>query len=432
MVRRYYSRAIQVWPISMKTRTTGDVWDVVVIGGGPAGMIAAATAAARGKTVLLLEKNQTLGKKLLITGGGRCNVTNNKTEIRHMLGQYGDAAKFLFSAFAQHAVSDTIEWFRTRGVSFVEENDGRLFPESNSAQTIFATLVHTLEETGVTIRTRAAVAQILQNDGGFVVTLATGEMITTMHVIVASGGTSRPETGATGDGFQWLSALGHQVVPNNYSLVPLRCSDSWVPLISGVTLRDVKITLWADAKKQSAHVGKILFTHVGLSGPTILNLSKTVGDMLQHSAVTITVNLLPQFDAGALKAKLRELFSVSSNKMLKNALTELLPSAIVPPLLYLAAVDGDTPCHSVRTAERTLLAQLIAALPLHITGLQGADKAIVSSGGVAPDEVNFKTMESRVTSGLFVVGDMLDINRPSGGYSLQLCWTTGFVAGSHV
>lgn len=415
----------------MKTRTTGQVWEVVVIGGGPAGMMAASTAAARGKSVLLLEKNQTLGKKLLITGGGRCNVTNNKTEIRHMLGQYGDAAKFLFSAFAQHSVVDTITWFRTRGVSLVEENDGRLFPESNSAQTIFATLVRELQQCGVAVRTRANVVQITHANEVFSITLATGETITALHTVVASGGTSRPETGATGDGFGWLGTLGHRVVPNNYTLVPLLCSDSWVPLISGVTLTNVKLTLWADNKKQSAHVGKILFTHVGLSGPTILNLSKTVGDMLQHSAVTITLNLLPELDAGALKSALRDLLSVSSNKMVKNALTELVPSAIVPPLLYLAAIDGDTPCHSVRTQERTLLAQLIAALPLHISGLQGADKAIVSSGGVVPEEVNFKTMESRVVPGLFVVGDMLDINRPSGGYSLQLCWTTGFVAGEH-
>ncbi len=407
-------------------------WDVLVIGGGPAGMMAAATAAARGKSVLLLEKNHTLGKKLLITGGGRCNVTNNKTAVRHMLGQYGTAAKFLFSSFAQHAVPDTIAWFATRGVTLVEENDGRLFPSTNSAQTIFLTLQQELKHTGVTVRTRAKVSRIVKDARGFAVTLESGEVCLGKTCVVASGGTSRPETGSSGDGFSWLGTLGHKVVPNQYTLVPLISSDAWVASLSGVTLSNVKLTVYADTKKQSVHTGKILCTHVGLSGPTILNLSKTVGDMLQHSAVTIKVNLLPALDAGALKLSLRELFAAASNKMVKNALADLVPSALVPTLLTLAAILGDTPCHSVQTSQRTLLAQLIAALPIHISGLQGADKAIVSSGGVQPEEVNFKTMESRVVPGLFVVGDMLDINRPSGGYSLQLCWTTSVVAGTHV
>jgi predicted Rossmann fold flavoprotein len=190
--------------------------------------------------------------------------------------------------------------------------------------------------------------------------------------------------------------------------------------------------LYGDTKKQSVHRGKLLFTHVGLSGPTILNLSKTVGDMLQHSTVTIMVNVVPELDAGALKLALRALFVTASNKMVKNALADIVPSALVAPLLSLVAIDGDTPCHSVLTSDRTQLAKLMAALPIHISGLQGADKAIVSSGGVQPSEINFKSMESRLVPGLFVVGDMLDINRPSGGYSLQLCWTTGMVAGTHV
>jgi len=418
----------------MTTHTTGQLWDVVVIGGGPAGMMAASTAAARNKSVLLLEKNASLGKKLLITGGGRCNVTNNKTDIRQMLAQYGDVGKFLFSAFVQHSVADTITWFSERGVPFIEENEGRLFPETQTAQSIQTALVDELKKTGVTVRTRAIVKSVFKPTGEetFTTVLASGESIISRACIIATGGVSRPETGSTGEGFNWLAVLGHHIVSNNYALVPLLSRDPWIPALSGVTLPSVKISLYADEKKQSVHTGKLLFTHVGLSGPTILNLSKTVGELLSHSAVTLKINLLPDVDAGALKTTLTKLFHDESNKQVKNALAELVPVALVTPLLVLAQIIPETPCHSVRAPERTKIAQLIAALPIQISGLQGADKAVISSGGVAPTEVNFKTMESRVVPGLYLVGDVLDINRPSGGYGLQLCWTTGYVAGESV
>ena len=418
---------------SQTKQIAGQVWDVVVVGGGPAGMMAAATAAARGKSVLLLEKNSSLGKKLLITGGGRCNVTNNKTDVRQMLAQYGDAGKFLFSAFAEHAVHDTIDWFGVRQVSCMEENEGRLFPSTGSAQTIHSALVDELKKTGVVVRTRAVVKSLFKpvSEETFLIVLASGETVLAASCVVATGGVSRPETGSTGEGFSWLKVLGHKVVPNNYALVPLRSPDSWIPALSGVTVPHVKITLFADTKKQSVHTGKLLFTHVGLSGPMILNLSKTVGDLLGHSSVTLKINLVPNLDAGAFKTALTALFQEFSNKQVKNALGDLIPAALVTPILVLADIVPNTPCHSIRAPERTKIAQLIAALPIHISGLQGADKAVVSGGGVSPTEINFKTMESRVVPGLYVVGDVLDINRPSGGYSLQLCWTTGYVAGKN-
>lgn len=408
-------------------------WDVVVIGGGPAGMMAAATAGARGKRVLLLEKNPSLGKKLLITGGGRCNVTNNKPDIRTMQAQYKGAGKFLFSLFATHGVRESIAWFESRGVALKEENEGRLFPTTDSAKTIFDTLVAEMKKTRVTIRTKAGVKRIDRDkkNARYTITLENGDTLSTVSCVIATGGTSRPETGATGDGYPWLKKLGHTIVANNFSLVPLTLKDTWTKKLSGLTVPQVKLTLFSDGKKLSAHEGKLLFTHVGVTGPTILNLSKTVGELLAHSDVTLMLDLFPHLDAGALKTFIGRTFTEHSNKKLKNVLGEIIPAALAGALLKELSIEGDTPCHSVTREDRTKLTLFLKAVPLHVKGLLGEDKAIVSSGGVPLTEITMKTMESAVTPHIYVVGDLLNIDRPSGGYSLQLCWSTGFVAGSN-
>jgi predicted Rossmann fold flavoprotein len=406
-------------------------YDVVVIGGGPAGMLASATAASRGKCVLLLEKNATLGKKLLITGGGRCNVTNHTLDVRTMLSRYKEGGKFLFSTFAQYGVADTISFFEGRGVPLKIENEGRMFPLSNSATSIHAALIAYMEEAGVVVRTRSAVTSIRKAGNTFEVILGK-EVLSVPKVILATGGISRPETGSTGEGVTYAAALGHTTVANNFALVPITLRDSWVPALGGVKLEGVRIGLYLDGKKQSATTGKILFTHVGASGPTILNMSKEIGELLSEGKVELRVDLFPTFDHALLRARLTEVFAEESNKMLKNALRSFVPAALVGPLLTLLALSGDTPCHSVRTDERTKIVSLLKSLTVHPSGLLGADKAVVSSGGVALPEVDFKTMESRIVPGLYLVGDVLNIDRPSGGYSLQLCWSTGFVAGSHV
>jgi len=404
------------------------VWDVVVVGGGPAGMMAAARAAERGKRVLLLEKNKTLGKKLLITGGGRCNVTNNKPVVRDMLAMYKKNDKFLFSAFSQFAVTQTLEFFHARQVPTKEENEGRLFPESNTAQSVWQALVGDLNTYGVVVRTDVRVTAIAKKDV-FMLTLADKSVVQGTSCVVAVGGTSRPETGSTGDGFVWMRSLGHTVRENDFALVPLALRDAWAKKLSGVVLADVKLTTFLDGVKQRMRKGKILFTHFGVSGPTVLNMSREVGDLLAYGDVEIRLDVFPALDHKELKTKLQTLLVAQSNKKIKNVLSALIPKALVEPLLALADIDGDTFCHSVRSEERTALVQILKALPLQVKGLLGADKAIVSSGGVVPEEIDFKTMQSRLVPGLYIVGDLLNIDRPSGGYSLQLCWTTGFVAG---
>jgi predicted Rossmann fold flavoprotein len=409
------------------------LWDVIVIGGGASGMMAAGTAAAKGKKVLLLEKNPELGKKLLITGGGRCNVTNNKTDNRAMLAKYKGNDQFLFSTFSQFNVESTLSFFNSRGMETKEENEGRIFPISNSAQSVYDVLYDYMRKGGVQIHKSSTVAGIVKDKGAetFSVLTKSGNKIAARKVILATGGTSRPETGSTGEGFQWLKKLHHTVMENDAALVPIVLSDAWVKKISGLTLTDIKLTTFQNAKKQENYKGKLLFTHVGISGPTVLNMSKDVGELLKYGEVLIGLDLFPTKDGGKLRTELQTILVDSSNKKLKNVLSMLIPASLVNPVLKLAEIEGDTFCHSVSTEDRIKLVEMIKGIPLHVKGLLGKEKAVVSSGGVPLTEVDTKTMESRIVPGLYLIGDVLNIDRPSGGYSLQLCWTTGHVAGEH-
>lgn len=426
---------------TMVNKDTQTIWDVVVVGGGPAGMLAAGTAASSGKPdrpgrVLLLEKNATLGKKLLITGGGRCNVTNAQTDTRKLLEKYGEAGKFLFSAFSQWDVQATLDFFHQRGMETKIENELRVFPASNKAQSVWNVLNSFMTEGKVTIRTNAPVKKFIRGDADNIeaVELANGlpgqgEIIKAKSFILATGGRSHPETGSTGDGFGWLRDLGHTVIDTAPALVPIKLSDKWVKDLAGVSLPAVKFYILQNDARQSVHKGKLLFTHVGISGPTILNMSSEVGELLEYGPVTIVADLVPSMDHKQTDTAILESFKGEINKKFKNITIELFPTALMQTLGKLAGIDPETPCHSVSRDHRSELVRLIKALPLHVFGLLGLEKAVITSGGVALEEVDFKTMRSRKISNLYLTGDILNINRPSGGYSLQLCWTTGSVAG---
>lgn len=409
------------------------VWDVVVIGGGPAGMMAAGRAAERGRSVLLLEKNPVLGKKLLITGGGRCNVTNNQRIVRTLAAHYVGSDQFLMSAFAQYDVQKTLTFFNHQGMKTKEEAEGRMFPVSDRSQSVLDALVGYMRAGNVAVRTDATVDGFVfdKKEEQFVVHLKKGEMLTARACVLATGGISHPETGSTGEGFGWLKKIGHTIIKNDFALVPVALKDAWAKKIAGVVIDNIKLTVLLDGKKQDVKKGKVLFTHVGISGPTVLNMSQNIGESLRYGQVTIALDLFPALDHGAVKQRLHHLLAAQSNKKLKNTLDLLISPALVPVLLEITSIDGQTPNHSVRHEDRIKLIQASKAIPMHVKGLLGARKAIVSSGGVALEEVDFKTMQSRVVPQLYIVGDALNINRPSGGYSLQLCWTTGFVAGDH-
>lgn len=413
------------------------LWDVVVVGGGPAGMMAAGRAAEPrgagelGSRVLLIEKNDTLGKKLLITGGGRCNVTNSEFDTRRLLEKFKENGKFLFSAFSQYSVTETLDFFHTKGMETKVEKELRTFPISNSAKSVWDVLVDNMKKHKVEILPNSPVVEIIRDKNTVVgVRLKNKKIVYGRSIIIATGGTSRPETGSTGEAYQWLKDLGHTVTPPTPSLVPIALKDVWVKRLAGVSLSDIKITVFQNNEKQGVSKGKILFTHVGVSGPTVLNMSKDVGELLKYGDVTLFLDLLPKEDYGALNSKLQELFKEHDKKKFQNALSNLIPSAMAPVVVELSAIDKDKPCNSITREERLSLVNLLKSIPMQVKGLLGVRKAIITSGGVELSEVDFKTMRSRLYKNLYLVGDILNIDRPSGGYSLQLCWTTGFVAGT--
>ncbi|MCI5051227.1 MAG: NAD(P)/FAD-dependent oxidoreductase [Candidatus Pacebacteria bacterium] len=408
-------------------------YDVIVVGGGASGMMAAGTAAKAGKKVLILEKNSDMGEKLKITGGGRCNITNYELDNRKLLAHYGDAAPFLYSPFSQFSVKDTFTFFERRKLPLVTQARNRVFPKTEKAYDVYKVMKDFVKKEGVTIKYQSPVKDI-QIKAGKISAVDTQQFrYTADNVIISTGGVSYPETGSTGDGFKWMERIGHTVHTPSPDIVPLRASDFWIKKISGTTLSFMKITFFCNGKKSFSKTGKILFTHFGLSSPLILNSSKQVSDLLHQGSVTAEIDLFPDTDKGSLEKRLLKIFEVNKNKNILNALYELLPKKIAETIHDLARLENPrVKVNSLKTEERKELIHLIKHLPLTIDGLMGLDRAVIADGGIPLSEIDTKTMQSKVISNLYLIGDMLHVNRPSGGYSLQLCWTTGYVAGMSV
>jgi hypothetical protein len=409
-----------------------ETYDVIVVGGGPAGMMAAGRAAELGARVLLLEKNGSLGKKLLISGGGRSNITNNEPDVRTFLEKFKGKGKFLFSTFTQFGVKETLDFFHAHGMPTLLEAEGRVFPKTERSSSVLDALALYMKEGGVTIRTNAEVSGLQTANGEVAgVKQKSGATLSAHSYILSTGGTSRPETGSTGDGFRFLEKIGHTVSKSNPALVPIKTKEAWAHELAGLSFKDARVSLFQNNTLQESRVGKILFTHVGLSGPLILNMSKDIGELLKYGTVTLAIDLFPKQDAGTLDRNIQETFQKLQNKKLKNILAEIVPATLARALPTLLKLDGEKEVNKVSRTERLVLVKFLKAVPLTPIGILGLDKAVVVSGGVNLTEVDFRTMRSTKYTNLYLVGDILDIDRPSGGYSLQLCWTTGFVAGTH-
>ncbi|HEC30635.1 MAG TPA: NAD(P)/FAD-dependent oxidoreductase [Candidatus Yonathbacteria bacterium] len=405
-------------------------YDLIVIGGGPSGMMATGVAVEKGKKVLLLEKNAELGKKLKITGGGRCNITNATFDTRKFLSKFGKSEQFLYSTFSQFGIEDTFDFFESRGLPLVTEARDRVFPKSQSALDVFRVMEKHITSKNITISKNNPVLKINKSENKITSVETKKGIYTADNYIIATGGASHTETGSTGDGFKWLKALGHSIKTPSPNIVPLKISERWVKKLSGVTLSFMKITFFINDKKAYSKTGKILFTHFGVSGPLILNSAHRVADLLHEGMVTAKIDCYPDTDISSLEKNILNVFDKNKNKSFRNVAKDIAPAGLQNTILEFKIIsDPSTKIHSISKEERHSLAQLLKALPMTITGLMGMNRAVVSNGGVPLTEVDTKTMKSKIVDNLYLTGDILNINRPSGGYSLQLCWTTGHVAG---
>ncbi len=407
--------------------------NLVIVGGGASGLMAAGSAIRKNPNlkIVLLEKNNTLGKKLSITGGGRCNVTNAIFDDKELLSKYGPAEKFLYSAFSQFSVDDTFKLFGELGVDLVIQQYNRVFPTSEKASDITDAMVKYATHPNIKILKNITIKKVhIYNSKIDYVEDIKGEKYIADNFILATGGLSRPETGSTGEGFKWLTDMGHTVKTPTPTLVPWIVKDAWIHRLSGSTLDEAKIIVNVNNVKHFSCTGRILFTHRGLSGPLVMNHSAKLQDALQNGDVSAFIDLYPKLNHAEIDQLILKVFEENKNKKIKNVLAEIFK--IHSPELFIqkyVKIDLDTPINLVSKENRKELVQLIKKIPIHIGGLEGYDKSIVADGGITLTEVDTKTMRSRRILNLFITGDLLDIRRPSGGFSLQLCWTTGHVAG---
>lgn len=407
-------------------------YDLIVVGGGASGLMAAGRAAERGLSVLVLEKNKRIGEKLRISGGGRCNITNAEPDERKLLRAYGKADQYLFSVFSQFGSKDTFSFFEKLGLPLVVQARQRAFPHTERSEDVLKALEKYCAKGNVTIKTSSPVTRIHTEDGRIASVAVGGSTYTARAYVLATGGVSHPETGSTGDGLAWLRNLGHTVHKSTPTIVPLRTEESWSHDLAGVSLSSMKIAFLVDGVRKFSLKGKVLFTHFGLSGPLILNAASKVADLLHTGIVTALIDAYPDTDLGMLDRRITAVFDKNKNKALKNVLKDIVPDGVARGISeLLLPMDLETKVHSVSKEDRKRIVHLLKALPVTVSGLMGFDRAVVADGGIDLKEVDMRTMQSKKIENLFVTGDLLHINRPSGGYSLQLCWSTGYVAGSH-
>lgn len=403
--------------------------EIVVIGGGAAGMIAASTAARRGLDVYLIEKNRRLGKKMLITGKGRCNITNS-TDIQGLVANIPVNGKFLYSAFSAFSNWDVVAMLEELGVPTKVERGNRIFPKSDRSRDVVDALTRAVIESGTKI-VRDEVVKIVSREGRVShVELKGGQRLYCDSVIVATGGLSYPKTGCTGDGYRFAKANGHKVVPTTPALVPLETYESWVKDVQGLSLKNVQIVL-VDENENKIYedFGEMLFTHFGVSGPIILSASSYIHN-LNKNKYKLIIDLKPALSMEKLDRRLQRDFEKYSRKIFSNSLGDLLPRALIPVVIELSGILPSKEVNQITREERLSLAHLLKNMELNIKSFRPIEEAIVTSGGVDTKEIDPKTMESRLIDGLYFAGEVIDVSGYTGGFNLQIAFSTGYLAGA--
>lgn len=409
---------------------------VIVIGGGPAGMMAAYAAAESGHAVTLLEQNEKLGKKLFITGKGRCNLTN-ASDMEQLFANVVSNRKFLYSAFYSYDNEQVISFFESYGMPTKTERGNRVFPVSDHSSDVIAALSAALRGQHVEVLLHTKVKRLLleKRDEEKRVTGVELADHTKMHadaVIVATGGISYPSTGATGDGYRMAEESGHKMVSPTPALVPMETKEPWVRDLQGLSLRNVRMSVTRGKKKLYEDFGEMLFTHFGVSGPLVLSASGCIPAKAFDQELSMTIDLKPALDVEQLDHRILREFDEMKNKQFKNSLGHLLPAKMIPVMIALSGIDPDTKVNEISREQRQNLLHLFKNMPLTITGLRDFKEAIITKGGVSVKDINPSTMESKLVQGLYFCGEVLDLDALTGGYNLQIAWSTGHLAGISV
>lgn len=404
-------------------------FDTIVIGGGPAGLMAAGQAAAVGERVLLVEKNASLGEKLLLAGKRRCNITNAESDTTAFLSRYGENGRFLFSAFSQMGPAQTIEFFNRIGIRTVVERGGRIFPAEGGGQRVLDALLILCKKGGVRILRNSPVRTLKMRNGRIERIVTAIEELEADRYIVATGGKSYPRTGSTGDGYRFAAQAGHTIVEPTPALVPVKTQETWVKLARGYNLRNVRLSVLVEGQKVDERFGEMEFTNFGVSGPIVMDLSSRIPEWMAQGSVRFSLDLKPALDLHTLRDRVDRDFRKHGDRLFAGALRDLVPGPLIPLILELSDVPSDKPAPYVSTEEKAELAGLLKNIVLTVNGLWSFNHAIVTRGGVSLKEIDPGTMRSKLCENLHLAGEVLDLNGPSGGFNLQVCWSTGYVAG---
>ena len=403
--------------------------NVIVVGGGAAGMMAAVFAARNGQNVQLLEKNEKLGKKLFITGKGRCNITN-AADIEDLFTAVISNPKFLYSGFYSFTNQQVIDFFEELGVKTKIERGERVFPVSDHSSDVIAAFSRELKSLGVSVSFHTEVRELLcEQDKVCGVLLTNGKKMKADAVIVATGGISYPSTGSTGDGYRFAKETGHRVTELLPSLVPMEVRQWYAKELQGLSLRNIEIRITDGKKKLYEEFGEMLFTHYGVTGPVILSASSVVGKTLRKKELTLHIDLKPALSEEQLDKRILREFDANHNKQYKNSIDSLFPAKLKPVMIELSEIEPEKKVNEITKEERQRLVHLIKDFTMTLTGLRGYNEAIITKGGVSVKEIDPGTMESKKIKGLYFAGEVLDLDAVTGGYNLQIAWSTGYLAG---
>jgi len=403
--------------------------EIIVVGGGAAGMIASVAAAREGARVRLYEKNEKLGKKLFITGKGRCNITN-ACDMEELLASVVSNSKFLFSSFYSFTNQNMMELLESQGVRLKVERGSRVFPQSDKSSDVIAALASLMKKEGVEIQLQAEAQGLVIQDRTVRGIRLGGQVEKADRVIVTTGGLSYPTTGSTGDGHRWAQECGHQITDLSPALVPFVTAEAdTVKELQGLALRNVEASVYSGKRELYREMGEMLFTHFGVSGPLILSASSFCAKALKKGSLSLLIDLKPALSEEQLNGRLLRDFEESKNKQFKNSLGRLYPSRLIPVIIARSGIDPDKQVNEITKEERRRLIQITKGLEFTVTGLRDYKEAIITQGGISVKDIHPGTMESKRIAGLYFAGEILDLDAVTGGYNLQIAWSTGWAAG---